>query len=47
MTKRRRLLLAGFATILLALIPGSASADTVVGGGCAYSHGTEAPRSLG
>ncbi len=33
MTKRTRLLLAGAVVVLLAFIPGSASADTVGGGG--------------
>ncbi len=51
MTKRKRLLLAGVAAILLALIPGSAGADTVTGGGqdgdgCGEGYGTEAPVNL-
>ena len=49
MTKRRRLLLAGAAIVLLALIPGSAGANTVGdgghdGGGCNWDKG-EAPSS--
>ncbi len=51
MTKRTRLLLAGAVVMLLAFIPGSAGADTVVddggpaGGGCGEA-GVEAPASL-
>jgi len=45
MTKRKRLLLAGLTAVLLALIPGSASADTI-GGGCGEGGGTEAPASF-
>lgn len=46
MTKRTRLLLAGAAVLVLALIPGSAGANTVGGhdgGGCHWE--TEAPSS--
>lgn len=50
MTKRKRLVLAGLAAVLLALIPGSAGADTVSGGhgggGCEEVGGTEAPASF-
>lgn len=45
MTKRRRLLLAGFAFALFALIPGSAAANVVSGGhggGCDWGT-AEAP----
>jgi len=47
MTKRTRLLLAGAAVLLLALIPGSAGANTVSGqddGGCGWDK-AEAPAS--
>lgn len=46
MTKRTRLLLAGAAVVLLALIPGSAAANTVSGhdgGGCGEDKGESAP----
>ena len=47
MTKRTRLLLAGAAVVLLALIPGSAGANTVSGGSDSGGDGcgekTEAP----
>lgn len=45
MTKRRRLLLAGLAVALFALIPGSAAANTAGGahgGGCSWET-SEAP----
>ena len=49
MTKRRRFLLAGFAFVLFALIPGSAAANTITGGhdgGCGDGYDTsEAPAS--
>ena len=50
MTKRTRLLLAGAAVLLLALIPGSAGASTVLDGGdqdggCNWDK-TEAPTSV-
>ena len=46
MTKRTRLLLAGAAVVLLALIPGSAAANTVgdSDGGCNWDK-SEAPTS--
>jgi hypothetical protein len=46
MTKRTRLLLAGVAVVLIALIPGSAAANTAGGhddGGCNWAD--EAPSS--
>lgn len=51
MTKRKRLLLAGVTAVLLALIPGSAGADTIGGlhdhdGGCPNKGGVEAPSSF-
>ena len=49
MTKRKRLLLAGVAFVLLALIPGSAGADTIGGhdgGGCGDKGGAEVPASF-
>ena len=47
MTKRRRLLLAGFGFALFALIPGSAAANSITGGhggGCG-DGAAEAPAS--
>ncbi|MEJ7765005.1 MAG: hypothetical protein WKF86_05875 [Acidimicrobiales bacterium] len=48
MTKRKRILLGGAVAVLLALIPGSAGADTIGSGGdgCADKGATEAPVSL-
>ena len=50
MTKRKRLVLAGLAAVVLALIPGSAGADTVSGGkddaGCPDRGGAEVPASF-
>lgn len=50
MTKRKRLVLAGLAAVLLALIPGSAGAETVGGGqagaGCEKAGSSEVPASL-
>ncbi len=50
MTKRKRIVLAGLAAVLLALIPGSAGADTIGGGkddgGCDYGADAEAPASF-
>ena len=50
MTKRKRLVLGGLAAVILALIPGSAGADTVGGGkdggGCPDRGGAEAPASF-
>ena len=50
MAKRKRLLLAGVAAVLLALIPGSAGADTIGGGhdggGCGDKGGAEVPASF-
>jgi hypothetical protein len=47
MTKRTRLLLAGAAVVLLALIPGSAAANTLIGAddGCNWDKHDVAPTS--